>query len=223
MNYHAIRYQDTLNGPGFRTVIFVSGCEHHCKGCHNPETWEPDSGKPFTDKEMNEIIESLKNPDIDGITFSGGDPLYVFNLYTKLDICRVIRLTPETSNKSIWVYTGYVFEERIKSYCNRVKNHDFDTYSDISNPFLDKAFCKGLFNVDMDAIKTWCTFNEILKLIDVLVDGPFIESLKDSNYTFAGSTNQRLIDMKATLTDVKRDELGNIINTGAIKLWHSKF
>jgi anaerobic ribonucleoside-triphosphate reductase activating protein len=204
MNYHAIRYQDTLNGPGYRTVLFVAGCEHHCKGCHNPETWDPDSGKPFTDKEMNEIIESLKNPDIDGITFSGGDPLYVFNLYTILDICRTIRRTPETSNKSIWVYTGYVFEERIKSYCNRVNKQGFDTYSDISN-------------------KTWCTFNEILKLIDVLVDGPFIESLKDSNYIFAGSTNQRLIDMKATLTDVKRDELGNIINTGAMKLWHSKF
>lgn len=203
-NYHAIRYQDTLNGPGYRTVLFVAGCEHHCKGCHNPETWDPDSGKPFTDKEMNEIIESLKNPDIDGITFSGGDPLYVFNLCTILDICRTIRRTPETSNKSIWVYTGYVFEERIKSYCNRVNKQDFDTYSDISN-------------------KTWCTFNEILKLIDVLVDGPFIESLKDSNYTFAGSTNQRLIDMKATLINVSRDELGNIINTGAIKLWHSKF
>ena len=202
-NYHAIRYQDTLNGPGFRTVIFVSGCEHHCKGCHNPETWDPDSGKPFTDKEMNEIIESLKNPDIDGITFSGGDPLYISNLSKVSEICKIIRNTPETKDKSIWLYTGYTLEERLTRYAALAKTVD-------------------------DCI-LWHTFgeftmmHEIFDLIDVLVDGPFIESLKDSNCQYAGSTNQRLIDMKATLATAKRTNLGSAISVEKVVLWHSKF
>lgn len=188
MNYHAIRYQDTLNGPGFRTVIFVSGCEHHCKGCHNPETWDPDSGKPFTDKEMNEIIESLKNPDIDGITLSGGDPLAPYNIEEVSKLCKEIKLT--IPDKTIWIYTGYTYEE-CRGYVAKVKTPIGDI-ADVE--VLDSNIMAKLF-----------------ENIDVLVDGPFIENLKDPNYLFAGSTNQRKINVRASMRENK------------IILWKPKF
>jgi anaerobic ribonucleoside-triphosphate reductase activating protein len=169
MNYHAIRYQDTLNGPGFRTVIFVSGCEHHCKGCHNPETWDPNSGNLWTIKEIDDVMKSLKNEYVDGLTLSGGDPLMDYNRSEVKGLCRLVKETyPE---KTIWVYTGYRYEECLQ------------------------------FVSDYD----------VLENIDVLVDGPFIEDLKDPNCLFAGSTNQRKIDVRASMRENK------------VVLWKPKF
>ncbi len=109
MNYHDITKQDMLNGEGIRVVLWVSGCNHHCKNCQNPITWDENGGLPFDSAAEDELFEALNKPYIDGITFSGGDPLFpgnrdeVFRLVKK---CR--KLYPE---KTIWLYTGYSWEQ----------------------------------------------------------------------------------------------------------------
>ena len=79
MRYHNITKDDMLNGDGLRVVLWVAGCGHHCKGCQNPITWDPNGGIPFDDAAKAEIFEQLDKDYISGITFSGGDPLYEAN------------------------------------------------------------------------------------------------------------------------------------------------
>ncbi len=108
MNYHNITKCDMLNGEGVRVVLWVSGCLHGCKNCHNPQTWSPSSGIPFDDNALQEIYAELENPYVDGITFSGGDPLHPRNFNTILWLCTQIKQKYPTKN--IWVYTGYTFD-----------------------------------------------------------------------------------------------------------------
>ena len=109
MNYHDITKQDMLNGDGIRVVLWVAGCNHHCKNCQNPITWDENGGLPFDKEAEDELFEALNKPYIDGITFSGGDPLFPNN---RSEVFRLIKkcreLLPE---KSIWLYTGYTWEE----------------------------------------------------------------------------------------------------------------
>lgn len=79
MRYHNITKDDMLNGDGLRVVLWVAGCGHHCKGCQNPITWDPNGGIPFDDAAKAEIFEQLDKDYISGITFSGGDPLHEAN------------------------------------------------------------------------------------------------------------------------------------------------
>lgn len=153
MNYSAIKKCDIANGEGIRVVLFVSGCDHYCNGCHNKETWNPDNGKAFTDDTLQEIFKELDKDYISGITISGGDPFYKYNI---LDIYSlIIEIKEQYPNKSIWIYTGYTLDELLS------KNSIF--------------------------------INVILRTIDVLVDGPYIENLKDITYKWAGSTNQQIL------------------------------
>lgn len=109
MRYHNITKDDMLNGDGLRVVLWVAGCEHHCKGCQNPVTWNPEDGLDMTVKELMEIHEQLKKDYISGITFSGGDPLHPENRDCIYRIAKwVKRVFPQ---KTIWCYTGYLFEE----------------------------------------------------------------------------------------------------------------
>jgi anaerobic ribonucleoside-triphosphate reductase activating protein len=105
MNYHNITTCDMKNGDGLRVVLWVAGCSHHCHGCHNPQTWDPNSGIPFDEDAEKELFEKLSEPYITGITFSGGDPLYIDNRSTILHICQ--RVKEEYPTKDIWLYTGY--------------------------------------------------------------------------------------------------------------------
>ena len=82
MNYHKIEKTSVANGTGIRVVLWVSGCSLHCRGCHNPETWNVNSGKPFDDKAKQELFEALDKPYIQGVTFSGGHPLENENIET---------------------------------------------------------------------------------------------------------------------------------------------
>lgn len=148
MRYHNITKDDMLNGDGLRVVLWVAGCEHHCKGCQNPCTWDKEGGLPITVSEIEEIEEQLNKPYISGITFSGGDPLATFNREKTIKLMKYFK--EEFPNKTIWCYTGYTLEELMEQ------------------------------NVDMT-------------YIDVLVDGRFVEELKDVTYHWAGSTNQRVI------------------------------
>ena len=160
MNYHKIITDDQLNGDGLRVVLFVSGCDHHCKGCQNPQTWDQNSGQEFTNKEKEKILQMLSEDYISGITLSGGDPLYSANIDCIYDLIRSIR-NKYGNTKDIWLYTGYKFEDTL-------------------------SFSK-----------------ELIKNIDVLVDGEFIEELADKKYKWAGSTNQRVIDVQQSLNKNK--------------------
>ena len=108
MNYHNITTDDMLNGAGLRVVLWVSGCTHHCPGCQNPQTWDAESGVLFDDQAKAEIFKELRKDYIDGITFSGGDPLFPDNRYEVFRLIDEIRLL--FPNKTIWLYTGYKFE-----------------------------------------------------------------------------------------------------------------
>lgn len=108
MNYHDIKKCDMLNGDGIRVSLWVSGCEHNCNQCQNPQTWSVNSGTVFGKEDEEELFEALNKDWISGITFSGGDPLHENNLEDVLNLVNKIRLS--SPDKTIWVYTGYVWE-----------------------------------------------------------------------------------------------------------------
>ena len=109
MNYHNITKDDMLNGDGLRVVLWVAGCTHHCYNCQNPITWDVTGGIPFDKAAEDELFDALDKPYIDGITFSGGDPLFPGN---RDEVFRLIRKCRELfPNKSIWLYTGYTWEQ----------------------------------------------------------------------------------------------------------------
>ncbi|MBP9997589.1 MAG: anaerobic ribonucleoside-triphosphate reductase activating protein [Lachnospiraceae bacterium] len=153
MRYHNITKDDMLNGDGLRVVLWLSGCNHCCKGCQNPITWDPDGGLPFDEAAKQEIFEQLDKDYISGITFSGGDPLHPAN---RMDVRNLIsEIKEKYPNKTIWVYTGSQWEE--------------------------------IWHYPM------------MKNVDVVVDGEFMIDLKDNKLLWKGSSNQRVINVKATL------------------------
>ena len=109
MRFHNITKDDMLNGDGLRVVLWVAGCSHHCKECQNPITWDPDGGILFEEENRQEIFRELEQDYIDGITFSGGDPLHETNIEEVEALAKEIR--KKYPNKTIWLYTGYVWEE----------------------------------------------------------------------------------------------------------------
>jgi anaerobic ribonucleoside-triphosphate reductase activating protein len=172
MNYHNILHDDMRNGEGLRVVLFVSGCEQHCPNCQNPQTWDKDSGIEFDLAAKEEIFEQLNKDYISGITFSGGDPLHKNNVDEIYSL--ICEIKDKFPTKTIWLYTGYTWEH-IKS--------------SIHTRFF--APCEE---------STWCSsVGFIMSNIDVLVDGRFVEELADVKYPWAGSTNQRVIDVQKSL------------------------
>jgi len=150
MNYHKITKTDVANGSGIRVVLWVSGCEHHCPGCHNPQTWDEKSGKIFDDNTKIELFKALDNPYIAGVTFSGGDPLHPNNIETVTALAQEIK--EKFPEKNIWLYTGYEWE-KIKEY-------------------------------------------SIMKCIDVVVEGKFIQTQRNISLKWRGSSNQRVVNVK---------------------------
>ncbi len=109
MNYVNILDCDILDGEGVRVTLYVSGCGHKCKGCHNPETWDKKYGKEFTYDTKEKIFSLLERDYIDGLTISGGDPLFLSNVVEVTRLCEEVKqLFP---NKTIWLYTGYEWEK----------------------------------------------------------------------------------------------------------------
>ncbi|MDO5397859.1 MAG: anaerobic ribonucleoside-triphosphate reductase activating protein [bacterium] len=153
MRYHNITTDDMLNGDGLRVVLWVAGCEHHCKNCHNPYTWDINGGIPFDSAAKEELFNELKKPYISGITFSGGDPLHIRN---RAEIANLIyEIKKDFPDKTIWLYTGYEWE-------------------DICNLFY-------------------------IGKVDVIVDGEYKETMRDTNLCWRGSSNQDVIDVKQSL------------------------
>ncbi len=163
MNYATIKPFDVADGPGVRVSLYVSGCRNRCKNCFNPETWDFNYGKPFTEEVENYIISALSPQYIKGFTLLGGDPFEPENQVTLAPFLEKIRsVYPE---KSIWCYTGYDYEKDL---------------------LTGK---KG----DAELVM------RMLNSIDVLVDGRFVEELKDLNLRFRGSSNQRIICVPQSL------------------------
>ena len=149
MRYNQLEYFSVANGVGVRTVLWVQGCEHHCKECHNPETWNFTDGHEYTKETENKIIESLKPSYIKGITFSGGDPLHPKNIDTITELAKHIReVYPD---KSIWCYTGYLRDE--------IKDKDIVNYLDV--------LVDGEFHIDEKNITLPFCGSENQKVIDV--------------------------------------------------------
>lgn len=150
MRYHNITKDDMLNGDGLRAVLWVAGCNHYCKNCQNPITWDPQGGLLFDEKAEDELFNYLIfNDYVSGVTFSGGDPLYPGN---REKITQLAKAVKEIPGKTVWMYTGYLW--------NEVKDLP------------------------------------VMEYVDVLVDGEYKENLRDVTYKWAGSTNQRVIDVQ---------------------------
>lgn len=138
MNYHGIETDSILNGDGLRVVLWVSGCSHHCKGCQNPQTWDKNSGIPFDKQAEDELFEALKPDYISGITFSGGDPLYLAN---RAEVIRLAKKCKELyPNKTTWLYTGYKYEEikhlPIIEYLDVIVDDEFiEELADVNYPY----------------------------------------------------------------------------------------
>lgn len=157
MRYAGINYNDMNAAPGISVSVFLQGCPHHCKGCHNPETWSFDGGKDFTFEVMQQIIEGLK---ANGITRSlaimGGEPLCEQNSFlTSMIIEEVKKHLPDVK---IYIWSGYTHEELKKK----------------NDPHVRRS----------------------LELADWLIDGPYIEELRDITLPMRGSSNQTIICLK---------------------------
>jgi anaerobic ribonucleoside-triphosphate reductase activating protein len=111
MNIAKIETCSIANGKGFRVVLWCSGCSHRCKGCHNPETWDKGYGKEFKQEDKELLFKLLNDPHIQGITFSGGDPLFQTNIKEVGELLKEIK--EKFPTKDIWLYTGYTWEELI--------------------------------------------------------------------------------------------------------------
>lgn len=164
MNYAGIKYTDIANGPGCRTVLFVSGCRNHCKDCFQPDTWDFCYGQPFDETVQKKIIESLNPSYVQGLTLLGGEPFEPENQEELVKFVKKVR--DRHPMKDIWAFTGYIY--------------DLDLVPG------GRKYCE--------------VTEEFLSLLDVLVDGPFIAEQRDLTLKFRGSRNQRILDMKASLS-----------------------
>ena len=165
MNYATIKWTDIANGEGVRISLFVSGCTHHCKNCFNQVAWDFNCGQPFDEDIQNKILQELSSSYIAGLSLLGGEPLEPQNQEALYPFVKKVReLYPQ---KTIWCYTGFVFDEK--------KGVLVETHKNTSDT-------KGL-----------------IALFDVLVDGAYIEELKDIRLKFRGSSNQRIIDVQKSL------------------------
>lgn len=158
-----IKYFGTLDGEGIRHSIYVTGCIFNCSDCYNKLIQTQSNGYPFTDEMEDKLIKNLTLSHVSGITYVGGEPFlntHLLNSLTK-------RIKNETIGKTIWCYTGFLFET-----------------------ILEHGSKEQL---------------ELLKDIDVLIDGQYIKELRDESNlpTYRGSSNQRLIDVKKSLEEGK--------------------
>ena len=111
-------FKETIvDGVGLRYSIYFSGCSHACPGCHNEYSWNPNNGTELTYEILNEIANEInQNELLDGITISGGDPLF-----NPKDMLKVLKFLKEKTKKNIWMYTGYTLEEIKKDDKNEME------------------------------------------------------------------------------------------------------
>lgn len=161
MRYAGLNRNDMSAAPGVSVSFFTQGCPHHCKGCHNPETWNFEGGKEFTFDTLNDIVNSLT---ANGITRSlaimGGEPLCEQNAFLTLLVVKTVK--ERLPNTKIYIWTGYTYDQ-IK--------HSGDPH----------------------------VHNIIENYADYLIDGPYVQELRDVTLPMRGSSNQNIIDLKQKL------------------------
>ena len=157
MNYSSLNLFDTVNGPGVRVSLFVSGCTLNCPGCFNKPAQNFRNGSEYTPDIENTILDALAQDGVRGLSLLGGDPLEPKNFGAVLQLCKKVKTT--LPQKDIWVWTGRTIEE---------------------------------VNADPQ-------MRLISMYVDVLVEGRFVESLKDSSLRHRGSSNQRVINLHTLL------------------------
>ncbi len=156
MYYGKLESCSISSGPGCRVSLFVSGCEHRCKNCFQPETWCFTYGTEFTEETIAVLLKLAEPPYISGISLMGGDPMHPRN---RADVLALVKKFKEVyPNKTVWLWTGYLWEE-----------------------------------VAEDLIGSG---------VDVVVDGRFVEELKDLRLKYRGSANQRVISVKDSTRDI---------------------
>lgn len=146
-----------VDGPGLRLTIFAQGCEHHCPGCHNPQTHDPKGGDLRDLADIKSLIAN--NPLCSGVTLSGGEPLL------QAEACAELAEFSQGLDKNVWLYSGYTWENLLEM--------------GKKNPSIEK----------------------LLQNTDVLVDGPYLEKERSLRLLFRGSFNQRIIDVKSSLSN----------------------
>ncbi|MDU5107580.1 anaerobic ribonucleoside-triphosphate reductase activating protein [Clostridium sp.] len=162
MNYAKIRKFDVSNGPGVRTTLFVSGCTNNCEGCFNKELQDFNYGEKWTKDIEDDFIKQVMNTNIVGVNILGGEPM---DQIIDKDLSNLLKRIKLETNKSIWLWSGYLYENILSSN--------------------DR--------------------NDILKYVDVLIDGRFELNKRNISLKYRGSSNQRVIDV------VKSKEANRII------------
>ena len=167
--------ESIVDGPGLRFAIFCQGCPHSCPKCHNQDTHDFSGGY---DCDIQKIVNAIEeNPLLSGVTFSGGEPSHQPVAF--LEIAKKVK----SLGLNIWMYSGYTLEELLSRANSTIS--DLNNMNENSSQTSEK-------NKEQVALKG------LLGLVDVLVDGKFINELKDLTLPFRGSRNQRIIDMAAT-------------------------
>ena len=165
MNYADIKRVDVANGEGVRVSLFVSGCNHHCKGCFNECAWDFNYGNKFTDKNIDEVINYLNHDHIEGLTLLGGEPLEYVNQEGILPLVK--RVKEKFPNKNIWCYTGFDFEKDVVGKMSK----DNETTKELLN-YID-VMVDGKFEEDKKNLKLKFRGSSNQRIIDVK------ESLKE--------------------------------------------
>ena len=164
MQYSGILYNDMAAAPGVSVTFFSQGCPHHCKGCHNPETWDFKGGKEFTPDILNKIVEGLTAQGIQrNFCLMGGEPLCPENIFLSYLIVSTVK--EKVPGAKIYVWTGYTYEDLV------AQNNKHTMM--------------------------------LLKIADVLIDGPYMEEYRNVTLEMRGSSNQRIID----LTKMRKNDI----------------
>lgn len=170
MRYAKIDNFEYTNGKGIGISLYVQGCDFHCKGCFNAETWDFNNGKEWTKDVENNFFQLIDNPHITRVSILGGEPLHDKNIRALYAILsKIKKIHPD---KKIWIYTGYVYENIVSKTFNECCSH---TQADDYRRSI------------------------VTQLCDVLVDGQFQIDKKDPSLAFKGSSNQRIIDVEKSL------------------------
>lgn len=167
MRYASIRNMDISNGEGVGIALFVQGCHFHCENCFNKDTWDFNNGKEWTPETEDKLIELANRQYIKRLSILGGEPLAEENLDGVLHLVDRFRLL--FPNKTIWIYSGYSFEDCL-----------------IKPKICEENIFRALRY-------------EMISKCDVMVDGRYIDSQRNVTLKWKGSSNQRVIDIEQSL------------------------
>lgn len=173
MRYAQITPFEVCNGEGIGCSLFVQGCPFRCKGCFNKESWDFNGGNEWTKEIKTQFFEAIDKPYIQRVSILGGEPLADENISVVLNLIKEIKF--KYPQKTIWLYTGYTLEKLCEMHTEEVIYNYLTNNKDKPTPLKN------------------------LQYVDVLVDGRYIDKLKDLTLKFRGSSNQRIIDIKQTL------------------------